>query len=231
LKRGFLASVVFAAALLAAVPAQALTADQIEVACPYDGTKFTAVVVMSMSQFGVNLDLKPHGALLAPIPLADCPTDGFVFHAGSPPSAEELEKARPFVFSPEYQAIREETPYFRYAFIAEKVGAPHAAVTYTLIMATWEAEEDPERYARYAAKVLARIDEDISATADEERETWLMLKGELLRRTSDFDAARTHFEAVLAELAPDAALRPIVEYQLKLIEEQDAVPHEVPSSE
>ncbi len=185
-------------------------------------------VMMSSSTFGIQLDLKPVGATIAPFPMAECPSNGFVFYPGSEISPDLLQTLAAIVTSEEYRALRGETPYFRDAHIAEKLDAHHSAVSQRLLHATWEVDQQPERYGRYAAALLARIDEDIAIAEDaEQRELWSMLKGELMRRTKAFEAARAHFEALLPRLAEDSELRPIVAYQLTLIAAGDFAAHPV----
>src|SRR5262245_6172517 len=88
----------FAALMLAAWPgaSNANTSVQVEMECPYDGTRFTATLQASGTSAGMRLDFRPVGAIASPSPLAVCPTNGFVFFKDKF-SSDELEKLRPLV--------------------------------------------------------------------------------------------------------------------------------------
>lgn len=88
------------------------TSFESEKTCPYDGTKFRFIGQGSGTSFGQQLDLKPVGAIESPWPIAVCPTNGFVFFKDEFNSAE-LERLKPLILSAEYQATKEETPYYR----------------------------------------------------------------------------------------------------------------------
>jgi hypothetical protein len=90
--------------------AQAMTRQTIEMTCPYDGTKFSFNEQASGSTFDKGLDFMPMGAIEIPWPLAVCPTNGFVFIKRQY-EPDELERLRPIVFSAEFQALKDETPY------------------------------------------------------------------------------------------------------------------------
>lgn len=213
-------------ALLFATPAAALTLDKIEVACPIGGEKFETVAVMSASTFGMNLDLKPIGATMAPWPLADCPGNGFVFAPEQEFSADEIAAVTSIVASAEYQALRAETPYFRLAHILARLGKPAGEISDALLQATWEVEEDPGRYERYARDLLAKLDLTI-AEGGENVITTRILKVEVLRRVGDFAAAGEYVGALLAELPADHELRWVLDFEQTLIGQSDRATHAV----
>jgi hypothetical protein len=192
--------------------------------CPYDGTQFTARMQASGTTVGTLLDFRPVGEVVAPWPLAVCPTNGFVFFKEKLTEAE-LAKLRPFVLSAEYQAMREETPYYRAAWLMERAGARHADVTWTLLQATWEAYRLPDRYPRYVEAVLARLPDDIAAASDMEKTKLRMIQGELLRRLGRFDAAAAAFRALSADLGTNTAAGRIAAFEVGLCERKDGTAH------
>ena len=99
--------------------------------CPYDGTKFSAAQVVMARSSDTTLDLKPVGEIPSPWPLAICPTNGFVFFKLQF-SEDELAKLKPFVFSDEFKAMQNESPYYRAAWLNEHLGAKHSDVTWFL---------------------------------------------------------------------------------------------------
>jgi hypothetical protein len=134
----FAAWLVLAAGALATISAHAMTRNVVEMTCPYDGVKFNFVAQMSGTSSDRLLDWMPFGAIESPWPLASCPTNGFVFLKAKYED-DELEKLRPLILSAEFQNIKNETPYYRAAWIMERTGASHEDVSRFLLQATWEA--------------------------------------------------------------------------------------------
>lgn len=217
-----------AAAMLVALPfvPQAASADtysDVEMVCPYDGTKFTFHAEDSGTQMDMGLDFMPMGAIAAPWPIASCPTNGFVF-LQEKYTPEELEQLRPLILSAEFQALKDETPYFRAAWIRERTGAPRKDVVFTLLQATWEARDTP-RYKVYAEKLLKRLPDDIGAAEKEEQFSLEMVMGELLRRLGRFEEARDYFAKILAQKDLPPSLPPIISFQQMLTAKSDSHPH------
>jgi tetratricopeptide (TPR) repeat protein len=202
-----------------------MTKMQVEMTCPYDGTKFTATLQMSGTSFDQTLDFKPVGAIQSPNPLAICPTNGFVF-LKSEYTPEELERLRPLIFSDEFKALKEETPYYRASWILERSGAASRAVSSALLKATWETAQTPARYSKYAGELVLRLAADIEHAADTaERTNASLLVGELLRRLGRFTEAERHFNAAAKDLAPDSNQAKVAEFELRLIANKDTAEH------
>ncbi|MGA2128390.1 MAG: hypothetical protein ABSG76_19830, partial [Xanthobacteraceae bacterium] len=194
-------SVVIAAALCSSHAAVAHTGVQVEMICPYDGTKFSFQAQTSGSSFGTTLDFMPVGAIQSPSPMAVCPTNGFVFFKDKFDD-QELERLRPLILSPDYQALKEETPYYRAAWIGEHTRAPHAEVSWALLQATWEVFRDPQHYARYATELATRLPDDIAASNPDQKRMFQLLQGEIMRRLGSFDDAKQYFQNWSRELDP-----------------------------
>jgi hypothetical protein len=150
------ASLVFAGALIIG-SAQAMTRLAVEMTCPYDGIKFTFNAQNSGTAFDRLLDGMALGAIESPWPLAICPTNGFVFLKENY-EADELERLRPLILSSEYQKVKDETPYYRAAWIMERSGSSHSDASRFLVQATWEAgfAELAERGRNSAASLSAQ---------------------------------------------------------------------------
>jgi outer membrane PBP1 activator LpoA protein len=88
---------------------------------------------------------------------------------------------RPLILSPEYQAMRDETPYYRAAWLAARSGAPDDDVTKLLIQASWEAATED-----YIARVKARLPNGIASTSNREEQNALesLAKDEYFKPTS-----------------------------------------------
>lgn len=210
---------------LAAAPAMALTFFDADHVCPIGGEKFKQPMVGSGTQFGVHLDLKPFGPTAAPWPLPVCPGNGFVMYREDFDKAQ-LDKLAAFIATPAYrEAVREDTPYFRAVLLMREVGETPDVIAFNLLKASWETDAQPARYARYAAATLdaLRASQAAGAGNAEQRLTFDVLIGELLRRLGRFEEADAHFAALQA--APTAlpkTLARVVRQQRALIAARDA---------
>lgn len=197
----------------AAAPASATTFRDGDYVCPYDGTKFKAHLIGSSNYSTETLDLRPTGTggFPAPLPwpIAECPTNGFLFLKPSY-TDEELERLRPLILSPEYQALRKESQHYRKKWILERTGATHAEITWALVGATWDN-------FRYANELVERLPQDISDAKGALRAQLKRLRGELLRKLGKTDEARQQFEEILAEEGRFTNEGLIARYELKLI--------------
>lgn len=222
---------VFAAAvallLLHAPMVAASTPVAVEMTCPYDGTKFRTTVLASWSTWGSDLDLRPTGGLW---PLAECPTNGFVFLQDKY-TEEELERLRPLVLSDEYQVLKTEETYYRAYWLRQRTGASRELTSLTLLQATWQVAHNQEKYARYVGELLDRLPGDIRAETDQNKVLRLrMLYGELLRRIGRFDEAKDYFQDLLSDLKPDSNESIITKFQIALSERRDTKPRSVRSA-
>jgi hypothetical protein len=217
-------ALLFAAALCASTPASSHTSGQVEMTCPYDRTKFLFEAQTSGTAFGTTLDFMPVGAIQSPWPMAVCPTNGFVFFKEKFDD-QELERLRPLILSPDYQALKEETPYYRAAWIGEHSGAPHTQVSVTLLQATWEAIRDPQRYSRYATELAARLPEDVETSKPDQKRMFQLLQGEIMRRLGKLDDAKQYYQNWSRELEPTGNDAVFAAFEIRLIDQGDTEPH------
>jgi hypothetical protein len=197
--------------------AHARTSSQVEMTCPYDGTKFTFERQDSGTAFGKTLDFMLVGPIQSPPPMAVCPTNRFVFFKETFPDAE-LDRLKPIILSVDYQALADETPYYRASWILERLGAPHVDVSRMLLAATWEAMREPGKYERYATELAARLPDDISSTGGDDRKMFQLLLGELKRRLGNFVEARNYFDDLSREFDPTSNDGLYVAFELSLID-------------
>ena len=230
MRRSFKALFLAGAILIANDPAaMASTFDDRELTCPYDGTKFKAVLQGSGTSFGSMLDGRPFGPIVSPWPLAICPTNGFVFFKNSF-TDDELERLRPLVLSEAFQSLRAETPYYRVAWLKERLGMPRSEVSWTLLQATWETR-DAGTYRRYADELLQRLPIDIWAEKDPDKAGELrVLVVELLRRTGQLAAAAASVSSALADIEAGTSPHLIAQFQRELIEKRDTAPKQIPGT-
>jgi hypothetical protein len=193
------ASLALALAALAA-PAHGGFPVQSEETCPVGGEKFTYTTTGSYSTFGQRPDGKPYGSWRFPLAMPECPSNALVVYRAFKP--EEIPALAALVASPEYQALRAESQYFRAAWLARQMDAadPFEAL-FLLLSATWEVDDAPETKARYQR---AFADAALAVPIDVARIDTLFLhfrRANALRELGDFQGARAALD-----LLPHAAL-------------------------
>jgi hypothetical protein len=193
------AALAIALAALAA-PALAGEAMEVETTCPVGGETFTYVTTAGYSVYGQRPDGKPYGSWTFPLALPQCPSNALVVYREFKP--EEIAALTALVQSPEYQALRPESPYFRAAWLAQRMDAadPFSAL-FLLLSATWEVDDAPETKARYQR---AFAEGAISVPIDVANIDTLFLhyrRANALRELGDFAGARAALDVL-----PRAAL-------------------------
>lgn len=215
--------------------ADARTVGSVEIICPIDGTKFTATLEMSGSRFGTALDLKPIGAIGAPPLMAQCPTDHFVVYQDKKHFKQgEIEKIKTYIHSKEYKDLvaQGNTTYYLTAKIQAHLGKDRLDVAFTYLQATWQVENDKEKYLKYSTDAMNEFNAYLKDHHKKNRD-WMLsqsLVGEILRRQGKFKQAHEHFEKIkqIKEITDDEVINRIIDLQLKLIAKSDSTSHEVP---
>ena len=209
------------------------TRKNVDRVCPLCSTKFTAVVIMSGTRFGVRLDLRPLGAIASPIPLAVCPKCGLVLHKpmSEKYSADELKQLRGIIEADAYHALDTKAPsYQRLAMLYEGLHRPPEDIGNAYLMASWQTEKEEKLNQALLAKSQEWFQKylDMSPEKDEGRQTIAFLRGELLRRLGRFDEAKRQFDrlAGLKNFQEDPFPR-LITQELSLIQAKDATPHEM----
>lgn len=220
------------ALLLGALPllqnASAMTMGEQSFTCPIGGETFTQRMATSGYQYGMQLDIKPVGAIAAPLPLPECPGNGFlIFDEGL--SDADIDRLTAVVASREYQAMRgRESTYYRAAHLQRALGQPVHRIAWTLLRASWQAGGD--QYLRYAEEALAEYRKALQGPPDGEFTTELqdsahIVIGELLRRLGRFDEAQAHLRALQERKDwQDTPLAAIVQQELRLIAARNPLP-------
>lgn len=221
--------IALSSALLWASPAAALTTAEVKITCPLDGHAFTYQAMMSGTQFGQRLDLKPVGPIAAPTPLPVCPKDHAVVF-DEELAGEALSKQKALVASAAYQAAAKDEP--SYALLArtlEALGHGPAEVGFAWLRASWQVEGDAAEVTRFLTAALAGYEKGMAGKDGVEAFQMGLIAGEIERRLGRFEAAGKRF-AALAEHAK-AKERPfagIIAYQQTLVAAKDAAPHQIP---
>lgn len=161
MKRATLALMLAAAV---AAPASAGFPVESEETCPVGGEKFTFTTTGSYTIFGQRPDGKPFGSWVFPLALPECPSNALAVYREF--TSEEIPALTALVLSPEYQALKDETPYFRASWLAARMdaGDPLTSI-FLLLSATWEADYDPvlkDRYQRTFADAAVAVPADLA---------------------------------------------------------------------
>ena len=212
----FLTAILILLFLPLAAAAEKRTETKIIFTCPLDGKEITVTRTSSNRQFNTMLDGQPYGVLVAPIPVAKCPDDGFVVYDNSF-SEKEIAVLKPFVLSQDYKKFKDsQTDYWLIYKMKEKLNAPIEEQIAAAQMATWEAYNavNWEQYFTYAGETIRLIGK-IEKPSDE----LLFLKGELYRRTGDYDNASQIFEDLQKRVRNDSRMSRMIAQQITLIEE------------
>ncbi len=162
----------------------------------------------------MRLDLKPIGALIAPMPMPVCPTNGFVMFQDEF-TAAEIAKLKPIVLSKDYQRARQaNTDYYMAAYLRERMGATDLELAQLYLKASWEAEaRDPELMRQYRTLALDRFEAALKKSTGESDEWWnaAVVSAELLRLLGRFDAAGKRLDELpVAHLASDSVLLEVI---------------------
>jgi len=183
--------------LLVAAPgaAQAGMPVTVKEKCAVGGESFDYTTTASYSTFGARPDGKPYGSWTFPLALPVCPTNGLVMYREF--SEDEIARLPDLLASPEFVALRPaETPYYRAAWLAKALDPKAADRPWLLLDASWEADTDPVRKARYQAEFIAAA---TSAPAEPASLEWLALQARAInaqRELSRFDEAAAALKAL-----------------------------------
>ncbi len=151
-RTGFLVMLLSAVVLSAPVSARTFVSQTFT--CPLTGTTFKANVDASGTQFCQRLDLKPIGFIGAPGVVPECPDDGLVLYQDTFTRAQ-LKILRPWVKSEHYQQVlRQESTHFRIAETMKQLSAPADEVAWAYVRASWQVEDQPQRYRRYLGAAM-----------------------------------------------------------------------------
>jgi hypothetical protein len=186
--------VTFAMALaVAAIPAGATTQVNVTRTCPIGGAKYESFEIMSTSQMGVRLDLRPIGPA-AHLPFIECPNGFVVFKAEKDFTPEEIAKLTPVVASEEYQRMRTEHMIaYRIAHLRRALGESEKNLGWILLRAAWQAEDAGKESLRqtYLTEARRAYEAQLAANATVTDDWWTasVLLAEIARQQSRFTDA------------------------------------------
>jgi hypothetical protein len=201
------------AALALIATAQATTMTRVQKVCPVGGEKYDSFEIMSTSQFGMRLDLRPNGPA-AHLPWDECPNGFVVWKDKFTP--EEIAKLTPVVASEEFQRMRKEhvTAYL-VVHLQRALGAGDANVAWLLLKAAWEAEEVKEDLRqRYLAEAQPAMSANAKSRMSHDEEWWSasIVTAEIARQRGRFPEALALLATLpLSELKADDIKRAVID--------------------
>lgn len=223
--KSMMAGVALAGALFAST-AEAGTPITVQVTCPLTGERFNFNTTASYSTWGRDLDGRQQGSWEFPLAIPQCPTTRFPVMEDMTP--EELEAARALVETPGYQAVRGEASYYvlSYVMTQMEMGDP-VDRAWHILQATWQVQNDPERYRRYASELTDRWDAVAPAFREESPEDWMWIEtyvANVERQSGRLDAATARLAALEAAAGDDAELMERVALTRQLIADGNTRP-------
>ncbi len=195
--------------------AQATTMMPVQKNCPIGGEKYESFEIMSTSQFGMRLDLRPNGPA-AYLPWDRCPNGFVVWKDAKEFTPEEIAKLTSVVASEEYQRMRKEhaTAYL-VVHLQRALGVSEADLAWLILKAAWEAEDVKEdlRQCYLAEAEPAMIARARSRTShDEDWWSASLVAAEIERQRGRFAEALTLLAALpVNELKADDVKRAVIE--------------------
>jgi hypothetical protein len=178
--------------------ASAGTPFPVKMKCPVGGESFTYVDTMSYSTWGSRPDGKPYGSWEFPKPIPECPGNRLVVFAEF--SQAQVKALEPLLASAEYRSLTGETSYYRALWLAKALNLPDTPAAWLLLQASWQADGDVERKARYQREFVAAIDAEPVKGADL---TWLSMQARAVnaeRELGAFDAATARIQRLRDQL-------------------------------
>lgn len=186
-----------ALALLIAAPgaAQAGMPMKVKEKCAVGGERFTYTTTPSYTTWGARPDGKPYGSWTFPMELPVCPKNGLVMYREF--SKGELARLPALLATPEFIDLRPaETPYYRAAWLAKALDPSSTDHAWLLLSASWEADADAVRKARYQSEFAAAA---AAAPARPQEIGWFALQvraANALRELGRFDDASVALDAL-----------------------------------
>ncbi|MBO9709612.1 MAG: hypothetical protein J7521_15515 [Caulobacter sp.] len=195
----WMAMAALALALGAAGGAFAGTPYPVKMTCPVGGEKFTFTATMSYSTWGTRPDGKPYGSWEFPAPIPECPGNRLVMFTEF--SKAQVKALEPILVSSEYKALADDTSYYRALWLARALKMPDIPEDSILLQASWQADGDPVRKARYQREFVAAADVAPARPADPD---WMGLQvraANAERELGLFDAAAVRLGRLKGYLA------------------------------
>lgn len=176
-------------AALTPAPASATRFFTQDYVCPIGGEKFRHESYSNHVRMGGRPDGKPYSMATMPRPIPVCPQNGLPMYRDFTP--EELPRVEQLILDPDFTALEEETSYFRAAWLMDRLGdkdrKQHA---FFLLMASWQADGEPQRKAAYQRAFIKAVDALPDASHDSDWISLTLYAANGWRELGEFKRAR-----------------------------------------
>ena len=185
--------------------AQAEVPAQERMVCPIGGQTFTHMGYAAYSTYGQRLDGKPFGSTLFPLRIPVCP-NGFVIYKGADDFTDaEIATLANYIETPEFRTLTEQhSTYYRASRLARVGGEPAATQAWLMLSASWQVDEEAERFAAYQSEFLTLAEEALPVLPRTSPEWWVLQfrAANAERQLGRFDAAAARLSGLpIDELA------------------------------
>ena len=202
------------------------TVGEQEFECPICSTRFNYRVQYSYTLFGKNLDLKPVGAAIIPTPIPKCEKCGFVFD-NDLFSEEELKILKEYLSKNNFPNADKNYP--NYYYLGQEMlilSKPIEDIAWLFLESVWE--NNNENNNSYLISNAIKYFELVPETS-ESYENFLLIRVDLERRKGNFENATKVIEIIKQRTDfYKGYIIEIVDYQEKLIKEEDIEEHSLP---
>lgn len=174
--------------------ANAGTPYPVKMKCPVGGQSFTFISTHSMSTWGRRPDGKPYASWEFPNPVPECPNNRLVMFKDF--TKDEVKALKPLLDSEAYRALWGETTYYRIGWLAKALNQPDMDYPWLMLQASWQADGDAPRKARYQSEFIALVD---AIPADDDADNWVNRQVRAVnaeRELGQFDAATKRIAAI-----------------------------------
>ncbi|MEN9360513.1 MAG: hypothetical protein RL095_2048 [Verrucomicrobiota bacterium] len=214
--------------------ASASTQAETDANCPLCQHTFKTTMDMSGTQNDMRLDLKPLGAIAAPWRVPVCPKCHFVIFDQKLPQAE-LDKCKVIVAGEAFKKLDKRASYHLLGRLFEGLEKPAQERAFIFLKASWQEEEEAahlkenlELSLKYFDLFLKEVEAQPKPEVQQQVDTALLVKGELLRRLGRFDEAKTHFTNLLTKKDfKDSFPGKLAAFQIQLCDNKDDKIHRV----
>ncbi len=193
MRRAAYPALLLAAILASPAPAAASTFGERTFTCPVTGKPFKATVQVSGNQFGVDLDMRPYGAIAVPWPLAVCPDPSRFPLFQDSFSPAEVARIREIVAASDYKQVIAEghQSYYVAGRLQRMLGQAPMQVAQSFLSASWQAAPGSSQQKRYLteARTQFALAADAPGRPVEAVRIARFLQVELSRQLGEFDKA------------------------------------------
>ena len=173
------------------------------VTCPVGGETFDAWRSGTYSTYGSRPDGKPYSYMPFPFPLPECPSNRLVIFDDYTPA--EVAKLTTLIVTPDYRnLISRDVPYYRAAWLANRLGRAESESLSLLLRAIWTVTPDAMTTGdaalaeRYQTEFAARVAALPVTTPPAERRALSARAANALRQLGRFDDAEAMRRAAAA---------------------------------